>query len=69
MFSVEVRVGTIPRTLVHGAVLVSYVRNELWPEGVQMWVGGVDAETDANGMIKPGLGDMGDRLFLTSGKS
>ena len=42
---------------------------ELWPEGVQMWVGGIDAETDANGMIKPGLGDMGDRLFLTSGKS
>lgn len=42
---------------------------ESWPEGVQMWVGGVDAETDANGMIKPGLGDMGDRLFLTSGKS
>lgn len=42
---------------------------ESWPEGVQMWVGGVDAKTDANGMIKPGLGDMGDRLFLTSGKS
>ena len=42
---------------------------ESWPEGVEMWVGGVDAELDANGMIKPGLGDMGDRLFLTSGKS
>lgn len=42
---------------------------ESWPEGVEMWVGGVDAETDARGMIKPGLGDMGDRLFLTSGKS
>lgn len=39
-----------------------------WPEGVELWVGGVDAETDARGMIKPGLGDMGDRLFLTSGK-
>lgn len=41
---------------------------ELWPEGVEIWVGGVDAETDARGMIKPGLGDIGDRLFLTVGK-
>lgn len=42
---------------------------ESWPEGVEMWVGGVDTELDAHGMIKPGLGDMGDRLFLTTGKS
>jgi uracil phosphoribosyltransferase len=28
----------------------------------------VDAETDERGMIKPGLGDIGDRLFLTVGK-
>lgn len=41
---------------------------ESWPEGVELWVGGVDAETDERGMIKPGLGDMGDRLFLTVGK-
>lgn len=41
---------------------------EAWPVGVQLWVGGVDAETDARGMIKPGLGDIGDRLFLTMGK-
>ena len=41
---------------------------EAWPEGVEIWVGGVDAETDARGMIKPGLGDIGDRLFLTVGK-
>lgn len=41
---------------------------ELWPEGVEIWVGGVDAETDARGMIRPGLGDIGDRLFLTVGK-
>jgi uracil phosphoribosyltransferase len=39
-----------------------------WPEGVELWVGGVDAETDERGMIKPGLGDVGDRLFLTVGK-
>ena len=39
-----------------------------WPEGVEIWVGGLDAETDARGMIKPGLGDIGDRLFLTTGK-
>ncbi|KAK5122122.1 hypothetical protein LTR85_004368 [Meristemomyces frigidus] len=41
---------------------------QAWPEGVEFWVGGVDAETDERGMIKPGLGDIGDRLFLTVGK-
>ncbi|KAK7540368.1 uracil phosphoribosyltransferase-domain-containing protein [Phyllosticta citricarpa] len=41
---------------------------ESWPEGVSVWVGGVDKETDGHGMIKPGLGDVGDRLFLTLGK-
>lgn len=41
---------------------------ESWPEGVELWVGGVDAETDERGMIKPGVGDIGDRLFLTLGK-
>ena len=41
---------------------------EAWPEGVEIWVGGVDAENDARGMINPGLGDIGDRLFLTVGK-
>ncbi|KAM0700708.1 hypothetical protein Q7P35_012429 [Cladosporium inversicolor] len=42
--------------------------SEIWPQGVELWVGGVDAETDEKGMIKPGLGDVGDRLFLTVGK-
>jgi len=37
-------------------------------ENVVFWVGGVDAETDEKGMIKPGLGDIGDRLFGTIGK-
>lgn len=41
---------------------------EVWPEGTTVWVGGVDGETDGRGMIKPGLGDVGDRLFLTVGK-
>lgn len=41
---------------------------EAWPEGVELWVGGVDKETDERGMIKPGLGDIGDRLYLTMGK-
>jgi uracil phosphoribosyltransferase len=41
---------------------------DTWPEGVELWVGGLDAETDDRGMIKPGLGDIGDRLFLTVGK-
>lgn len=39
-----------------------------WPEGTQIWVGGLDEELTDNGYIKPGLGDIGDRLFLTLGK-
>ncbi|KAI5207391.1 uracil phosphoribosyltransferase-like protein [Aureobasidium subglaciale] len=42
--------------------------SRVWEEGVQIWVGAVDPGTDAKGMIKPGLGDVGDRLFLTIGK-
>lgn len=38
---------------------------EAWPDGAQIWVGGIVAKVDENGMIKPGLGDIGDRLFLT----
>lgn len=41
---------------------------EHWKEGVEIFVAGMDAETDGKGMIKPGLGDVGDRLFLTIGK-
>ena len=41
---------------------------EEWEEGVQVWVGGCDKDVDERGMIKPGLGDIGDRLFLTVGK-
>ncbi|KAK2740122.1 hypothetical protein FQN57_006237 [Myotisia sp. PD_48] len=39
-----------------------------WPEGVQIWAAGVDQQVDSKGMIKPGLGDIGDRLFLAIGK-
>lgn len=39
-----------------------------WPEGVEIWTAGVDTELTPNGMIKPGVGDVGDRLFLTIGK-
>ncbi|KNG52412.1 PRTase-like protein [Stemphylium lycopersici] len=39
-----------------------------WEEGVEVWVGGYDEGVDDKGMIKPGLGDIGDRLFLTLGK-
>lgn len=35
---------------------------------VDIWVGGCDPETDERGMIRPGMGDVGDRLFLTLGK-
>ena len=41
---------------------------EEWPEGVEIWVAGVDGELTDRGMLKPGLGDVGDRLFLTIGK-
>ncbi|MCJ1298073.1 hypothetical protein MMC08_000862 [Hypocenomyce scalaris] len=41
---------------------------EEWREGVEIWVGGMDESCDDRGMIKPGLGDVGDRLFLTIGK-
>ncbi|PSS12938.1 hypothetical protein M430DRAFT_124697 [Amorphotheca resinae ATCC 22711] len=41
---------------------------EEWPEGTEIWVAGVDEQVDAKGMIRPGLGDVGDRLFLTIGK-
>ena len=41
---------------------------EEWPEGTQVWVGGMDEGLTPQGMIKPGLGDIGDRLFLTIGK-
>ncbi|EHL03667.1 PRTase-like protein [Glarea lozoyensis ATCC 20868] len=39
-----------------------------WPEGVEIWVAGVDKAINDRGMIQPGLGDVGDRLFLTIGK-
>ena len=39
-----------------------------WEEGVEVWAGGCDEGVDGKGMIKPGLGDIGDRLFLTIGK-
>jgi len=37
-------------------------------EGVEIWVGDVDKGINARGMIIPGIGDVGDRLFLTLGK-
>lgn len=41
---------------------------EEWSEGTEIWCGGLDKECDQRGMIKPGVGDIGDRLFLTLGK-
>ncbi|KAK7990717.1 uracil phosphoribosyltransferase [Apiospora arundinis] len=39
-----------------------------WPDAVDIWVAGVDEELTGHGMLKPGVGDVGDRLFLTIGK-
>lgn len=41
---------------------------EEWSEGTEVWVGGLDDGLTERGMIKPGLGDIGDRLFGTVGK-
>jgi uracil phosphoribosyltransferase len=41
---------------------------ESWEGAVEVWCGGCDESTDERGMIKPGLGDIGDRLYLTIGK-
>lgn len=41
---------------------------EEWPEGTELWIGGIDESLTDGGMIKPGVGDIGDRLFLTLGK-
>ena len=41
---------------------------EEWPEGTEIWLAGVDQELTDRGMLRPGLGDVGDRLFLTIGK-
>lgn len=39
-----------------------------WPEGTEIWMAGLDEVLNERGMITPGLGDVGDRLFLTIGK-
>ena len=39
-----------------------------WEEGVEVWIGGLDSILDGKGMIVPGVGDVGDRLFGTKGK-
>ncbi|KAL4787923.1 uracil phosphoribosyltransferase-domain-containing protein [Aspergillus varians] len=39
-----------------------------WPEGVEVWVGDIDERCNEKGMIVPGLGDIGDRLFVAIGK-
>ncbi|KAK0736819.1 uracil phosphoribosyltransferase-domain-containing protein [Apiosordaria backusii] len=39
-----------------------------WPEGTEIWLAGLDTELTERGMLKPGMGDVGDRLFLTIGK-
>lgn len=39
-----------------------------WADGVEVWVAGVDSRVNEKGMIVPGVGDIGDRLFVAIGK-
>ncbi|KIN05007.1 hypothetical protein OIDMADRAFT_50833 [Oidiodendron maius Zn] len=39
-----------------------------WAEATEVWIAGVDKEINSRGMIVPGMGDVGDRLFGTKGK-
>jgi len=39
-----------------------------WEEGVEIWIGGLDSNLNKKGMITPGVGDVGDRLWGTKGK-
>ncbi|KAH7308114.1 uracil phosphoribosyltransferase-domain-containing protein [Stachybotrys elegans] len=39
-----------------------------WPEGTELWLAALDKQLTTDGMLNPGLGDIGDRLFLTLGK-
>lgn len=41
---------------------------EVWKDGVEVWVGAVDGQCNEKGMIVPGVGDIGDRLFVAIGK-
>lgn len=41
---------------------------EEWPQGTDLWIAGLDQKLTPNGMLEPGLGDIGDRLYLTVGK-
>lgn len=40
--------------------------SSVWPEGLDMVVGKVDDELDNKGYVKPGVGDIGDRLYGTA---
>jgi uracil phosphoribosyltransferase len=42
--------------------------SEEWESGVEIFVGAVDEKYNEKGMIVPGVGDVGDRLYLTIGK-
>lgn len=39
-----------------------------WKEATEVWLAGVDGAVNDKGLIMPGLGDVGDRLFMTIGR-
>ncbi|KAH7304516.1 uracil phosphoribosyltransferase [Stachybotrys elegans] len=40
--------------------------SSIWPDGLDLVVGKVDNELDNSGYVKPGVGDIGDRLYGTA---
>lgn len=42
--------------------------SEWWDNSVEIFVGAVDKQYNEKGMIVPGTGDLGDRIWLTIGR-
>lgn len=42
--------------------------SEEWESGVEIFVGAVDQKYNEKGMVVPGTGDLGDRIYLTIGR-
>ena len=61
-------VGHIIFIGIMGAVPGVTAAAQEWPEGTEMFIGAMEESLTDKGYIQPGLGDIGDRLFLTMAK-